>query len=145
MALPVLVTVVALALLAASCGGSSTPSIHDAYVIAPAGDTATMYFTIDNPTAEPVSLVSVSTPITGEVEMQTITESGGLMSMTQLPEIDVEARSKVSLDPSGTHVMLMNVGTLKQGDCVPTTFRFNDGQTVSVSVPVTSGAVPGGS
>jgi copper(I)-binding protein len=79
------------------------------------GNTATMYFTIDDPTAEPVSLVSIT------------------------------AKTTVSLDPGGTHVMLMNVGTLKPGDRVPTTFRFRDGQTVSVSVPVRSGDVPGGS
>jgi len=133
-----LVATIAVATIAGCRSGPTSPSIHDAYVIAPAGSTATMYFTIDNPTPDAVSLVSVSTPMTGDVEMHTISSDGGLVSMTQVTAIAVEPHATVSLDPAGSHVMLVDIGQLTEGSKIPTTFTFSDGRTVDESVVVKS-------
>jgi copper(I)-binding protein len=141
----VLTVTLALALAGAGCGASSQPSIHDAYVIAPAASSATMYFTITNPTGQTVSLTSVATPLSDRVEMHTESEADGLLSMTPVTAIAVDAKASVTLDPGGSHVMLMDVASLTTGAHVPTTFTFSNGHTQTVSVPVRSSAfVPGG-
>ena len=122
------------------CADSTEPSIHDAYVIAPAGSTATMYFTITNPTPQSVSLTAVSTPLSDRVEMHTETQSDGLMSMSPVTAIAVDAKGSVTLDPGGSHVMLLDVASLTTGARVSTTFTFSNGHTETISVPVRSGA-----
>lgn len=72
------------------------------------------------------SLVAVSSPVAKVVEIHTMAMEGGVMKMRPVEAIALPAGSAVDLKPGGYHVMLMDVGALKDGETVPLKLTFAD-------------------
>jgi len=89
------------------------------------------------------SFVSVSSPLTPNVEVHEMAMQGDVMRMRQVRSLDLPAGKTVELSPGGYHIMLLNLkGQVKEGDTVPFTLVFEgkDGkrETVEVKAPVRS-------
>jgi len=89
------------------------------------------------------SFVSVSSPLTPNVEVHEMAMQGDVMRMRQVRSLDLPAGKTVELKPGGYHIMLLNLkGQVKEGDTVPFTLVFEgkDGkrETVEVKAPVRS-------
>lgn len=100
-------------LLLAGCGSNATPEIDNARVVLPPPGMpmAAGYFEIGNPGSRNLTLVGISSPSFGSVEMhQTVTENG-VSRMRGVETVDVPARGRVSFAPGGLHLMLMDASS----------------------------------
>jgi copper(I)-binding protein len=57
----------------------------------------------------PVQIVGVTTPIAKVAQLHQMSMSGSTMTMRPVNALDVPARTKIALSPSGTHVMLIDL------------------------------------
>ena len=86
-------------------------------------------------------LVSVSSPLTPNVEVHEMAMQGDVMRMRQVTALDLPAGKLVELKPGGYHLMLLNLkAQMKEGDAIPFTLVFEgkDGkrETVEIKAPV---------
>ena len=84
-------------------------------------------------------LVAATSPVSERVEIHTMSEENGVMKMRKIDGIDLPADKIVALEPSGNHLMLMNLKEpLKAGSEIEVTLQFEKGKPVTVKVPVKS-------
>jgi hypothetical protein len=93
------------------------------------------------------SLVGVSSPVAGVVQVHEMKMDGGVMKMGAVDALALPAGQAVELKPGGYHVMLMDLKQpLKAGDTVPLTLtvKGKDGktETVEVKAPVRALGAP---
>ncbi len=90
------------------------------------------------------TLVSVSSPAAGVVEIHQMSMDGDVMKMRALTQgLALPAGKAVELKPGGYHVMLMDLKRqLKAGDTVPVTLVIvgadQQRETLEIKVPVTA-------
>jgi copper(I)-binding protein len=87
------------------------------------------------------TLIGASSPAAGITELHTMRTISGIMRMRSAKEVTLPANQTVSLQPGGTHVMLMELKEpLTEGQFVPLTLtvRNADGQEeqIELEVPV---------
>ena len=104
----------------------------------PGADVGAGYLTIANEGAEPDRLVAATAAIAGRVQIHTMTEEGGVMTMRALPDgLEIPAGGTVDLAPGGYHLMLMDLaGPLTEGERIPATLRFEKAGTLDVEFAV---------
>lgn len=136
----------ALAALAA-CGAptpSGTVTVHDGWAReTTAGVTVSAgYGRIENGTGAAVRLIGTETPVAGKVEIHNVTTEGGVMRMRPLADgLDIPAGETVELRPGGYHLMLLELRqSLRRGETVPVTLRFDSGPSVRADFTVRSTA-----
>lgn len=89
-------------------------------------------------------LVSAKSPVAGVVELHTHANENGVMKMRRIDGIPVEAGKKVTLQPGGLHIMLMDLKQpLKEGEAIDLTLVFEKAGEVAVKVPVLKVGSPG--
>ena len=82
-------------------------------------------------------LVSVSSPVAGEVQLHEMAMEGNVMKMRQVKDIVVPAGGAVELKPGGLHLMFMNIkAPLAAGETVPVKLKFAKAGEVEVKMPV---------
>ncbi|MEN8705490.1 MAG: copper chaperone PCu(A)C [Nocardioides marinisabuli] len=96
------------------------------------------FMTIDNAGDADVTLTGASTDVAGTVEIHEMSMVDGAMAMSVMDDgLVIEAGRGKVLEPSGYHVMLMDVQReLAAGDEVDLTLEFSDGTTETLTVPV---------
>lgn len=101
-----------------------------------AATTAAIYLTLEAASAD--KLVSVATPAANEADLHMMSMDNGVMKMRALPGgIDLPAGRKVTLKPSGMHIMLSALtGPLREGDTIPLTLTFAKSPPQQITVPV---------
>ena len=78
-----------------------------------------------------MTLVSVSTPAAGIVEVHEMKMDGDIMRMREVPQLQLPAGKTVALKPGGLHVMLMDLKQPFAKDAqVPFTLHFKDAKGV---------------
>ncbi len=131
---------------------SVTPavSVTNAWARATPGqaEAGAAYLTIESPTGD--RLTALSTPVANKAELHTMSMDGNIMRMRPLADIDVPAGKPVTLQPGGTHIMLMGLkAPLRVGQSFPLTLQFDKAGaqqvTVSVEKPGASGPETQGS
>lgn len=159
---------IVLALLAAALISACTPLTTDGMtghseMPAPEADTLTVrnpmsrpspmaagngaaYMTILNGFESDVQLVSAESEASNVVELHETIDDNGVMRMQPRPEgFSVPAGGMVELKPGGKHVMLIDlVEPLEPGNQIEITLNFDNGESITVTVPVTemSGEMP---
>jgi len=110
----------------------------------PAWKIAAAYLELVNGTSEPVAVVGVSSPDARVVEMHETTRTAdGMMSMKQVERIVIEPHQRVSLQPGGTHLMLIDLTRdLRAGDSVDLTLTFHDRSTRKLTATVRPADTP---
>jgi len=128
--------------LLAGCS-SGAPTVSGAWVRPPMGANTpgAAYMTIANSSDQADALISASSPVAGAVEIhETAADSGGMMGMQPVEQIEVPAGGSVELKPGGYHLMLMDVTqTLEVGSTVELDLVFERAGTVVVQADVKQG------
>lgn len=102
-------------------------------------DVGVVYATVENHTGADITLVSASTPVTGNVELhRTEIDAQGTMTMVEqkdgFPIADGDA---LALAPGGDHIMLLNIDPATfPTDVVPVTLTFDGADPVSFDAEV---------
>jgi copper(I)-binding protein len=115
--------------------------IEQAYIRAtiPGASNTSAYLEIENKSDKNITLLSASSNISPRVEIHQHTMVDGMMRMRKLNSIDITARERVKLQPSGLHLMVFDVKTpLKAQQHVELTLNFSNNESVSLQIPVYS-------
>jgi len=104
---------------------------------APGARVAAGYLEIRNTGAQPDRLLSASTSVAQRVELHVTQRDGDVMRMRQVKDLEIPARGRTTLQPGGTHLMLVDiVRPLKKGERVPLKLRFERSGEVEVELEV---------
>jgi copper(I)-binding protein len=134
--------------LLAGCGGDDAEaapaaaegvSVLDATIDWPANPRiAAVRMVVRNDAAEGDVLVSVSTPVAERTEVhRSEVDAEGQVTMVEQEALEVPARSKVTFEPAGLHVMLTNItDDLQIGDEVPLVLTFEQAGEVRATAEV---------
>ncbi|RAR62941.1 hypothetical protein BCL93_103174 [Onishia taeanensis] len=97
------------------------------------------YFSLQNDSAEDVTLVGAQTDAFKNTEIHMSMEKDGMASMQAVPAIDIAAGKSFEFAPKGYHLMFMNrVAPLEVGDDVEVVLLFADGQQLPATFEVVS-------
>ena len=89
-----------------------------------AGQTVTGVF-MELKASEHATLLGVSSPVAGTVEVHEMSMDKGVMKMRAVARLDLPAGKAVTLKPGSYHIMLMDLKQpLKKGDSVPLTLKI---------------------
>jgi copper(I)-binding protein len=106
------------------------------------------YMTIANSGTASDRVNCVSSDISAQCQIHTMTMDNGVMKMRPVEGgLEIKPGETVTLKPSGLHMMLMDLKhALKQGDTVEATLQFDKAGTVKVMFPVAAigATAPGG-
>ena len=95
------------------------------------------YLEIRNNGAQPDRLLSATSPAARQVEMHITEHAGEVARMRQLRAFEVPARERLSLEPSGAHLMLIDVvQPLKKGERFPMKLRFEHAGEIDIEFEV---------
>jgi hypothetical protein len=132
------------ALALAACGGAGGATrggitVSEAWVRpSPMMERAgAAYMVLHNGGAADDKLLSVESDVAQTPELHETKESGGMMSMSPVPNIPVPANGTAKLEPGGFHIMLIGLNReLKVGDKVQLTLNFEKAGKVPVTAEV---------
>ena len=103
----------------------------------PGAKVGAAYFLIEASKAGGDKLIAAKADVAGRVELHTHLHEGGVMKMRQVPNVPVAAGRKVTFEPSGYHVMLIDLEQpLKEGDLLPMTLVFEKAGEIKVEATV---------
>ena len=109
------------ALVAATSADAQTAAA-DAWVRGTVAQQTTTGLYLKLTSAHGGQLVSASTPVARLAQVHVMSMKGDVMTMREIPALELPAGKTVSLDPRGAHIMLIDVThVLKAGEIVPIT------------------------
>lgn len=114
-------------------------SIQDPYVrmVPPGVKTTGAFMLIANPGANDITLMAAESGVAQTVQLHTHINEDGVMKMRQVAGIEIKAKGQTELKPGSFHVMLIDLkNELKEGDRIPITLTFSDGQKTTVEAQV---------
>nr|VFJ77915.1 MAG: hypothetical protein BECKFW1821C_GA0114237_11494 [Candidatus Kentron sp. FW] len=117
----------------------SNPTVSDPWIReAPPGAKAMAgYMVLDNNRDADISLVSASDPDFGTVMIHESVMDSGVMSMVHREEVRIPAKGRVSFEPGGLHLMLMQPKrSFVAGDESTVTLVFADGTKLTTRFEV---------
>jgi copper(I)-binding protein len=95
------------------------------------------YFEIRNNGAQPDRLLSATSPAAKRVEMHITEHAGNIAKMRQLRAFEVPARERLTLEPNGAHLMLIDLAQpLRKGERFPIKLRFERAGEIEVEFEV---------
>ena len=96
------------------------------------------YFLISNFNSEDDVLTSIETEVAQNAEVhESYEREEGMMSMRDVPRLDLPAQSTVRFEQGGLHVMLMQLTRkLSDGDTFKLTLTFEKNDPITVEIPV---------
>lgn len=122
---------------------TSSISVERAYIRSsiPGTTVTSSYMVIENKGEKTVTLIGANSKISPRIEIHQHSMSEGMMRMRQLDSIDINAKQRVVLQPSGLHLMLFDVNNpLKDQQEVELTLNFSNEPSLTIQVPVYSPA-----
>jgi copper(I)-binding protein len=123
----------------AFAGASDEVAVHDPYVraVPPGQPNSAAFMILENSGKTDHAVVAAKSDASEVVELHTHVMEEGMMKMRQIPQFDLPAGAKTTLEPGGLHVMLIGLkGDLKAGDTVALTLVFADGTETPLQAPV---------
>ena len=113
--------------------------IHDAWIreAPPNAMALAAYVTVVNSSNAERSLTVATSPVFGWIELHRTVHDGDVAKMIPQDAINIPAGGRVELKPGDYHLMLMQPSrALREGDQVPITLEFKNGETQTISFPV---------
>ena len=113
--------------------------LRDAWARAtpPGAEIGAAYLEIRNSGDKADRLLSASTAVAKRVEVHVTQRDGDVMRMREVKSLELPARQSVTLEPGGTHLMLLNLSRqLKQGERFRLRLRFERAGEVETEVDV---------
>ncbi|MDX4068155.1 copper chaperone PCu(A)C [Aliarcobacter skirrowii] len=120
---------------------ASTIEVKDAYARAtpPNMKNSATFMVLENRSSKDVAIVKATSNVANVVELHTHDMKNGVMTMYEIPQIDIKAKSTTVLKPGGLHIMLIGLhNSLNVGDKVEIELEFNDGSKQKVVADVKS-------
>ena len=102
----------------------------------PGRDIAAGYMSITNHSQTDDRLVSVTSPISGAVEIHNHTEEDGVMKMRQVNSIALKAGETVELKPGSFHLMMFKATLPEDQADISLTLNYEKAPSVTMIVPV---------
>jgi len=102
----------------------------------PGRDTAAGYMSITNHSKSDDRLVSVTSPISGAVEIHNHIQEDGVMKMRQVDGIEIKAGETVELKPGSFHLMMFKAELPDGQDDVSLTLNYENAPSVTMIVPL---------
>lgn len=102
----------------------------------PGRDTAAGYMSITNHSKTDDALISVTSPISGAVEIHNHIEEDGVMKMRQVDGISLKAGETVELKPGSFHLMMFKANLPEDQSDVSLTLNYKNAPSVTMIVPV---------
>lgn len=129
------------ALLLGACGSSGDLEIEDVWARTSAMNqqAGAVYMTITGGgEADRLISASVSSDVAMVAEVhETSADDDGMMSMQEVPAVDVPADGSVSLEPGGFHIMLMQLAEpLEDGGEIELTLTFENAGEVDITAEI---------
>lgn len=109
--------------------------VEDPYLrMPPPGSKITAgYMKLKNTGQRAIKLVSATVPLAKVTELHTHINDNGILRMRQVNAIAIPANGEVAFQPSGYHLMLIDlVRPLQEGERVAMTLSFDDGSSKAV-------------
>lgn len=108
-----------------------------------AADSAAAYMKLDNQGDGVVRLVGAESPRAGEIRLQTPIQRSGVIAMRPVKRLVVPPGGFALLQPGELHLLLSAISpALQPGERVPLTLLFDDGQRLSLELPVRGSDAP---
>ncbi len=111
-----------------------------AFATAPNAKTGAVFMTIKNKTGMDDKLIEARSDVAEitEIHQNFIDPDDGQMMMRKVKSIDIESKGKAMLEPTGYHIMLINLKEqLIEDDLFPVTLKFESGYETIVNAVVT--------
>ncbi|PAJ75979.1 hypothetical protein CJF42_01705 [Pseudoalteromonas sp. NBT06-2] len=103
----------------------------------PGASNSVAYFTLDNDTKDIRTLVSAEVEGIKRVEIHQHKFINGMMKMSRLHSLDINAYHQVHFRPGGLHLMLFEpIQFPKPGDKIKLTLHFTKGESISIQADV---------
>lgn len=103
----------------------------------PGATTTAIYLTVMNHSSDDINLTAANSDISDRLELHTHKSENGMMKMLQVESISVAAGEQTALKPHAEHIMVFNLAKpLKEGEQVNVELTFDDGNTLTLTVPV---------
>ena len=78
--------------------------------------------------------MSASSDIAGATEIHQMSDMNGMMHMAMVSNLHIPAQGKMTFQPGGFHIMLINLKKqVNKDDIVPITLHFQDGSKIVVN------------
>lgn len=117
--------------------GTVTVSHPWARATPPGAKVGAAYFVAEASKAGGDTLIGAKADVAGRVELHTHIEEKGVAKMRQVEKVDVAAGKSLVFQPSGYHVMLMDLkAPLKEGDILPLTLVFAKAGEIKVEATI---------
>lgn len=119
-------------------------TVDHAWVRLPAapGNPGAAYFTLKT-NNDPTELTSISSPQVGKIELHETMSNGGMSHMAPLSTLQFPKDGTLEFKPGGKHAMLFNIDpTVKPGDRISFTFRFNPQMQITTDADVVAPGAP---
>ena len=134
---------VVLSVLASWAWADNGLSVENAWVrmVPPVSANSAAYFTLHNMGKTAAELVGVEGDVAKAIELHTVIQEGDMMRMQPLKKLDVPAGDCVLFKPGSNHVMLIGLKQpLTEGQQVPMTLRFSNGESLTFELTVKNDA-----
>jgi copper(I)-binding protein len=122
-----------------AAGTADTITVVDPYVrqVPPGAMATAAYMVLKNTGSQDAKLIKAETSASKVAELHTHLNEDGVMKMRKVPSIEIKAKGEAVLEPSGLHVMMIDLnGTMKEGDKIAITLGFDDGSSKKIEAPV---------
>ncbi len=101
------------------------------------------YLTLVNTTNQPITITASRSDEFKRVEIHNMMMHDGMMHMEKQDRLTIPAHAKVSLEPGGYHLMLINPRrAFRAGEKIKITFVLSSGKQQTVILPVKKTAAP---
>lgn len=102
-----------------------------------AGRPGAAYLHIENKGDVADKLVEVTSDVSSRIEIHEHTMKDGVMKMSQVDYIEIEAGGNVELKPGGYHIMIFETSSKYEvGDQIDLTFKFDKSAAITKTVNV---------
>lgn len=103
----------------------------------PAGETAAVYFVLENSGTQPVTVLGVTSPVAESAMIHETSVVDGQSRMRMRDKVVVPAGKSVAFAPEGLHVMFVGFRyDVAVGDRVPLTLQLEGGGKLAISAVV---------
>ncbi|WP_019030226.1 copper chaperone PCu(A)C [Colwellia piezophila] len=118
---------------------SNVISVTDGYIRAsiPGSDVTAAYMTINNAGDIAMTLEKVIGTLSDRIEIHEHSMTHGMMTMRQVDNVTIDAKSKVVLQPSGLHLMIFSLKQkITEKELVTITLYFSNNTKINIQLPV---------
>ena len=130
----------ALMMLAACSAWAQSPTLvaRDAWTRqTPGSDVAAVYLTLQNPTKQLITVVSIASSAASMAMIHETRTEGGISKMRAHEQLVIAPGETIKFEPGGLHVMLHGLSQpLAVGQNIPLVIQLADGTKVSVAAVV---------